>query len=313
MKKYLILGGNGFIGKYIAKSLSLENKVIVADHHIDHLEQNSNIAYQQINFTTCNDFTGLLENVDTVIQLISTITPNDNTDKIQQEIMDNVFPMIRLLDDMVKCKTKKIVFVSSGGTVYGEHSTEAISEDELKNPICNYGIIKDLIEKYIQLYNLYYNLDYRIIRLANPYSEVTKHGKSQGVIPIFIDQLLDGETIKIWGNGNDIRDYIYIDDAISAILKIMEYDGKEKVFNVGSGIGHTVNQVLNMIIEKLNISNPNICYLENRKCDVKNNVLNIERTKSLIDWVPEVALEDGIKKVIKKKVKGDYYNGKKIM
>lgn len=311
MKKYLVLGGNGFIGKCITKSLALEDEVIVADHNIDHCDEISNVTYKKIDFARCDNFTELLDGVDTVIHLISTIGPNDRLNNINQEISDNVFPTIKLLNNMVELKTKKIVFVSSGGTVYGEHSNEPILEEEIKRPICNYGILKDLIEKYLQLYHFYYQLDYRVIRLANPYSEVTKHGKSQGIIPIFTDHLLNDEPIYIWGDGNDVRDYIYIDDAISAILKIMQYEGEEKIFNVGTGKGYTVNQVLSIISENLDISAPKVCYQESRKCDVKNNVLSVDKVSSLVGWYPETSLEDGIQKIIRKKVKGDYYHDKK--
>ena len=304
MKKYLILGGNGFIGRYLTNNLSKENEVIVADYHINNDAYIPNVCYQQFDFVNCKDFSSLLDGVDTVIHLISTIVPNENTSYIQREIADNVFPTIQLLDDMVKCGTKKIVFLSSGGTVYGEHSKDKISEDEKKEPICNYGIIKDLIEKYLKFYSLYYQLDYRIICLANPYSDVTKNGKSQGIIPIIADQMLAGEMITVWGDGEDVRDYIYIDDAIDAILKIMEYNGEEKVFNVGTGNGYTVNQVLSLVSEQLKVKNVKVCYQDGRKCDVKNNILDIHRIVSLVGWEPKIGLKDGIKEIVKRKVKG---------
>ena len=311
MKKYLILGGNGFIGKYLTTYLSMDNEVVVADYNIAHDFEKLNVTYQKLDFTNCHDFTYLLNGVDTVVHLVSTIVPSDNTNSIRQDITDNVFPTIQLLDDMVQCNTTTILFLSSGGTVYGEHSLSEILEDEVKNPICNYGIIKDLIEKYLQLYYLYYQLDYRIIRLANPYSDVTKHGKSQGIIPIFADRLLNDEVVNIWGDGEDVRDYIYIDDAIQAILQIMQYDGDEKAFNVGTGKGYTVNHVLSLICDELGVSNPNVCYQRGRKCDVKNNVLDINRVNSLIGWEPKVDLEEGIKKIVRKKVKGVSHDGKK--
>ncbi len=307
MKKYLVLGGNGFIGRSIVKKLSLKNEVIIADRNFEKIYDNDNVSFRELDFVSCNDFSPYLEDVDIVIHLISTIGPNDRIDNIKNEIKDNVFPTVQLLDDMVKCDTKKIVFISSGGTVYGEHVNKPIYEYEKKNPICHYGVTKDLIEKYLQLYNLYEGIDYRIIRLANPYSEFTKSGKSQGIVPIFIDQLLNNEEIKIWGDGNAIRDYIYIDDAVSAIIKIINYDGKEKIFNVGTGKGYTINEVIDIICKELNISFPNVVHLEKRKCDVGYNVLNIDKISNELGWEPKVSLESGIKRTIRKKIKGDYY------
>ncbi|HIT21544.1 MAG TPA: NAD-dependent epimerase/dehydratase family protein [Candidatus Scybalousia intestinigallinarum] len=300
MKKYLILGGNGFIGRYITERLANNNKVIVADYNIEHTEEHENIQYKKLDFVNCEDFSEYLEDIDVVIHLISTIGPNEKTENINKEISENVFPTIRLLEDMVKCHTQKIVFISSGGTVYGEHNETPISEDEAKEPICNYGIIKELIEKYLKLYHLYYNLNYRIIRLANPYSEVVKKGKKQGIIPILIDQIIKGETVKIWGDGNDIRDYIYIEDAINAMIQVIEYEGEENVFNVGTGIGCSINDLLKLLQKEMNTS-VTVSYVNARKCDVRNNVLDIGRIEHETGWQPEITLEQGIQKIISRK------------
>ena len=298
MKKYLVLGGNGFIGKYVVDSLAKNNKVIVADYNIEHNEENENIEYKQMDFINCYDFTEYLEGIDIVIHLISTIGPNENTKNINKEIEENVFPTTRLLEAMVKCETKKIIFVSSGGTVYGEHECSPILESDSKDPICNYGIIKELIEKYLNLYSLYYGIDYKVLRLANPYSEVVKKGKKQGIIPILIEQLMNNETIKIWGDGNDVRDYIHIQDAIAAILKVIDYDGDEKIFNVGTGVGCSINDLIELIKEEMQISTISVSYVEGRKCDVKNNILNKKKKKKEMNWEPEITLKKGIQKVI---------------
>ena len=89
MKKYLVLGGNGFIGKYVVDSLAKNNKVIVADYNIEHNEENENIEYKQMDFINCYDFTEYLEGIDIVIHLISTIGPNENTKNINKEIEEN--------------------------------------------------------------------------------------------------------------------------------------------------------------------------------------------------------------------------------
>lgn len=295
--RYLVLGGNGFIGKYIVDRLSLENEVVVADFNIEQKAENGNVIYKKLDFVSCMDFSEYLENIDVVVHLISTIGPSDKTETINKEISENIFPTIRLLEDMVKYNTKKIIFISSGGTIYGEHTVDRICEDEIKNPICNYGILKELIEKYLYLYRTYYNIDYKVIRLSNPYSDMVKKGKKQGIIPILIDQISNGEEVKIWGDGEDIRDYIYIDDAIDAILRIIAYEGNETTFNVGTGIGYSIHDLLQIIQNKLELKSE-IKYVDGRKCDVKNNVLNIDKIKKEIGWEPTTSLEQGIEKVI---------------
>lgn len=309
MKKYLILGGNGFLGKHIIERLEKENKILVADYNINDNENTENIKYQYLDFSKCNSFDEYMkidnEPVDVVIHLISTITPNDDISNINKEIMDNVIPTVKLLNSCVKMKIPKIVFLSSGGAVYGEHDATPINENEIANPICNYGIIKYMIEKYLDLYFLNYGLNYSVVRLANPYSEKVKNGKKQGIIPIMIDQILRNETIKIWGDGEDIRDYIYIDDAIDAIIDIINYDGNEKIFNVGTGLGCTINQLIEIIKNILFDYDIKVEYCSKRNCDVKNNILSINKINKELGWYPKVKLIDGINKIINDKLEID--------
>ena len=127
MKKYLILGGSGFIGRYIVETLCKNNRVIVAD-----------VRKRQ-------EF-DLWDN-----HLVSTLLPEEGTEHIIAEVEQNIFPTIRLLDSMVRCNVEKIIFVSSGGTVYGEGNGRPINESSDKRPICNYGICKSIVEEYPHL------------------------------------------------------------------------------------------------------------------------------------------------------------------
>lgn len=307
----LVLGGNGFIGQQLTKELIKNHFVRIVDIN-DKMPAEfyriENIEYRKIDFINHDDFTDVLDGMDVVIHLVSTLTPNDNIDSVGLEINNNILPTIRLLDSMKKSNTKKILFISSGGTVYGNHDKNPISENECLNPISNYGIIKETIEKYMLLYNNYTNIDSRIIRLANPYSEYTKKGKMQGIIPLIIDRILKDEEITIWGDGRDVRDYIYILDAINAIISILKYTGNERVFNVGTGKGYSVNEILHIICKSLNVpfESLNLNYIEARKCDVDNNILDINRIKKETGWKPKVKLEDGINKVIVKKLKKEH-------
>ena len=297
--KYLLIGGNGYLGKYIVNELSKnkKNKIIVADYNIKNNQIKNNIEYKYLDITKCNSFLPYINDVDVVIHLACTIIPSDNFSNLNKEIEDNVFSIIKLLDDMIKFKNKKLIFFSSGGSVYGHHNKYPILETEETKPICNYGIIKLLSEKYIELYNNKYNLDYRIIRLSNIYSEKIKSIYQQGIIPIIIDKIYHDESIVIWGDGENIRDYIYIDDAINAIHKIIDYSGNERVFNVATSIGHSLNEVIEII--KRNIEKEiKVEYVKGRKCDVNNNVLDINRISKELNWTPTVSLEEGIKKII---------------
>ena len=301
MSKILILGGNGYIGYYLSKRLSFNNEIVVADLSIKKEYCINNIKYIPFNFCNCNNFCKYLDDIDIVIHMISTITPNENLCNLEQEIVANVFPTIQLLKDMIKTNTQKIIFLSSGGAIYGEHNVKPISEEEQTNPISNYGIIKLMIEKYLKLMGNN-NFDYKIIRLANPYSEKVKNGKKQGIIPIMVERIINNESIYIWGDGKDIRDYIYMDDAIEAIVKIINYCGNENVFNVGTGVGTSINELIEIICDYLQIENVRVIYENSRICDVRNNILNINKIQREIGWKPKVKIKDGVKKIVNSKI-----------
>ena len=295
--KILLLGGSGFIGSQLAR------KLIAAEHTVTIIGREDGFSlpgaeYRQLNFVECTDFDDVIKDADIVVHMVSTIIPSDSLQTVNQEISDNVFPTTFLLESASKLK-KKIIFISSGGTVYGEN-TEKNSESDPTNPICNYGISKLLIEKYLHLYNHFYGLDYRTIRLSNPYSETVYHGKKQGVIPIVIENIINDSPIEIWGK-NQVRDFIHIDDVVDGIIGVINYDGKERTFNLGSGIGHTVEDIIAIASQKLN-KEPSLKFSSPRKCDVKHSVLNINLITRETGWKPKLSLEDGIDKIINNKL-----------
>lgn len=293
--RYLLLGGSGFIGSHLAKSLAKNHEVIVAGHGSSFSMEG--VTYIQLDFTKCKDFTEYIKDVDVIIHMVSTITPSDNLSDVNGEIADNVFPTTILLDNAAKLN-KEVVFISSGGTVYGENDNPNKETDDT-NPICNYGISKLLIEKYLKLYSHFYGMKYKIIRLSNPYSEKVYHGKKQGVIPIIIDNILNNNPIAVWGE-NQIRDYIYIDDAINGIISILNYQGSLHTFNIGSGEGHALNDVIKLAETKLN-KNARLEEYPPRKCDVKTNILDITRVKQETGWAPSVSLSKGIDIIVEQK------------
>ncbi|MBR3169103.1 NAD-dependent epimerase/dehydratase family protein [Candidatus Saccharibacteria bacterium] len=294
--KYLLLGGSGFIGSHLAAILSQEHEVTVVGHGSSFNLQN--VQYRQLDFVNCHDFTNYIKDADVIVHMVSTIIPSDNLANVNQEIADNVFPTTILLENAAKLK-KEIVFISSGGAIYGENS-HPNSERDQTNPICNYGISKLIIEKYLELYHHFYGLKYKVIRLSNPYSEEVYHGKKQGVIPIIIDDIKNDKIIPIWGN-KQVRDYIHIDDAIKGIIAVLNYHGKESIFNLGSGIGHTINNVIDLAETKLN-KKAKLKYYPARKCDVNKNVLDISLIKQETGWSPKISLSNGINKIIEKKI-----------
>lgn len=296
----LVLGGNGFIGSNLCQELLKQNhNVRILDRSIknNNIHYLSNVEFIEIDYVQTEDFTPYLKGIDVVFHLISTTIPSTSNENKIFDIKTNVCPTIQLLEDIIKTGHIKIVFLSSGGTVYGDTRLEVIPEEHPLNPICSYGIQKLTIEKYLQFYNHEYGLDYSIVRLSNPYGRGQDGRKGQGVVPIFLKRIINEECIHIWGDGSITRDYIHINDVVDALCKLLHYSGQKKVFNLGSGKGHTLNEIIeeiSLVVQKKAF----IEYLEPRSIDVRKNVLDISTIKRELMWKPKISLNEGIQHML---------------
>jgi UDP-glucose 4-epimerase len=295
----LILGGTGFIGSNLCHSLLKRGyKVRIMDRTMKKMDfDSSGIEFIEADFIQVHDFKPFLQDIDVVFHFISTTVPATSNGNKVFDISSNVCSTLRLLDDIIQTNVKKIIFLSSGGTVYGQSEMNPIPEEYPTNPICSYGIQKLTIEKYLYYYYHEYGLDYQIIRLANPYGRGQNGKNGQGVIPIFIRKILRNEEIQIWGDGLTTRDYIYIDDVIAAVCLLLEYTGSNKILNLGSGQGSTLIDIVNVISEVVN-KEPNIRFLEARSIDVKTNVLDITKITQVLCWIPQKKIKDGIRQML---------------
>ena len=304
----IILGAAGFIGTNLTIALANEkneysksiNIITLFDRegadfsHITKLGlDNIKIVYG--NFDMETDFETIIKGQDIVYHLISTTVPTTSNQRIAQELIANVVVTANLLEACVNNKVNEIVFLSSGGTVYGKEEVTPLSEDTATNPISSYGVQKITIEKLLYLYNYMYGLDYRIIRLANPYGPYQKPNGVLGVITTFTYKALRGEPIIVYGDGSIVRDFIYIEDVIEGILNIVYGKSNNRVFNLGSGKGTSVKEVIDTIIKTLNV-NIDIQYIPGRKVDVPINVLDISQYEETYGKFEPISLSDGIKK-----------------
>ena len=301
----LIIGGQGFIGSHLTDALlkdgvsvrSFDRPGLVNTQNPDH--KNNNL-YEQIDgdFLNDKDIEKALVNCDTCYHLVSTTTPKSSNDNPLFDIETNILGTVRLLTKAVQAGVKKIVFASSGGTVYGIPTVVPTPEDHPTDPICSYGITKLAIEKYLVLFSNLYGLDYSILRIANPYGERQRINTGQGAVAVFLHQAINQKEIHIWGDGSIVRDYIYISDVVSALIAAKKYSGSLHTFNIGAGKGLSLNDLLNSIDA---ISNHQTirCYIEGRDYDVPSNVLSIERAQKELGWSPKVGFEDGLTRFLK--------------
>jgi len=300
-----ITGGAGFIGNNLAIKLAenCNNKVRVIDKSYDFFEtlkavHFSNISFMVAPFTMDADFDSQIENQDVVYHLASTNTPGTSNSHIPEEIESNVIVTAKLLDACVRQNVQKVVFISSGGTVYGKKGSYPIREDMVTYPISSYGIQKLAIEKVLYLYRYQFGLDYRVIRLANPYGPYQRPNGSLGVITTFVYRALTDGKLVVYGDGTVVRDFIYIEDAIRGILNIANGNSEIRVFNLGSGKGTSINEVIESI-KKTVRADLEVNYIASRAADVPVNFLDITRYERLYGKLNPISLEDGIKRTAK--------------
>lgn len=296
--KIAIFGAAGFIGTNLSLNLikNDENELMLFDKGFNESPLHECIGKVKLvegNFSSPQDYEEFLENQDLVFHLISSTVPASKGIGIAQEIQENVINTIYLLEACIKKHVKRVVFLSSGGTVYGKEYTEPFKEEQKTNPISSYGIQKTTIENLLYLYNYSYGLDYKIVRLSNPYGPYQRPNGSIGVVTNFIYQALRGDKLLVYGNGEVIRDFIFIDDAVKGIINIAQDSSDIHLYNLGSGKGLSINDILAEIRTTLN-RDVDVEYIEKRSVDVPINVLNIERYKNKFGCEKMVDLKEGI-------------------
>lgn len=299
MKVILILGVSGFIGSHLAEKLLDNYKVVGFDMRIPDIKDHPNFQFVTGRFTESTDFESLITeyNVSYIYHCISTTTPREGTQHITDEINGNILPTISLLNAATKCEVERMIFLSSGGTVYGESNEQVphVETDTLV-PICSYGVTKVAIENYMQLFKHSKGLDTIITRLSNPYGVCSVNGRTQGIIPIFLERLYNDQPISLYGN--TVRDYIYIDDVVDALCGLLTYDGEYRVFNIGSGVGVCLDELILKLEELTGRSFTDIQRLPIRSCDVSYSVIDSSLIKKELDWTPRIDLDKGIEKIL---------------
>ena len=296
----IIYGGAGFIGSHIVEDLIERNFNITVFDKFNLSKNNmesflNKVEFIEGDFNNIIDIKKSLKGKDYVIHLVSSTLPADSNNNKIYDVETNLISTLKLLEECVNNNIKKIIFISSGGTVYGRTNNNPITEEHSTNPICSYGIVKLSIEKYLELFKNLYGLNYTVLRFSNPFGENQDPKKGQGFIITALDKIASGEVVEVWGDGKTIRDYIYVKDAIKSISLSIISNTKYNVFNISSGKGYSINEILNIFRSKLKL-NFKVHYLSSRNFDVSINVLSNKRAIKYLKWKPETKLEDAIYK-----------------
>ena len=292
--KTLVIGGCGFIGSHVVDAL-LENggTVRVLDRRPEMFRPPlPGVDYVTGDLSDTAQIYEALTGMDAVIHLASSTVPaTSNLDPIA-DITGNLVATVRLLEVMRNAGVRKMVYLSSGGTVYGVPDTDPVSETHPLRPISSYGIVKVAIENYLFMEHRLHGLQHVILRASNPYGPRQGHAGIQGIIGTHLWRLARNEPIEVWGDGSIVRDFIHVRD-LAALCIIALRSPVTGSFNAGSGDGASISRVVEAV---LNIVGGDIrpIYKPGRSFDVPRVVLDISKARDMLGWVPKIPLDQGL-------------------
>lgn len=297
--KIAVFGGGGFIGSAIVDRLLLDGHEIRVFERPRIKPFREFLSDERVEWVTgdlmsSHDVSQVIRGIDVVIHLVSTTLPKSSNDDPIYDVQSNLVATLQMLNAMRANGIKKIVFISSGGTVYGQPCYLPIDEAHPTEPQVSYGITKLTIEKYLLLYQRQYGIKANILRVTNPYGERQRVETAQGAVGVFLSRALRGESLDIWGDGSVTRDYIYVSDVADAFARAVLYSGSKSVFNVSSGTGTTLNSLVETL-EKVLDKSISRSYLDGRPFDVPVSILSNSLARAELGWAPTVSLQEGIR------------------
>jgi UDP-glucose 4-epimerase len=295
MTKVLVIGGSGFIGSHVVdKLLAHEHSVRVFDRQPERFRAPlPGVDYRFGDFADRMELVEALTGVDAVYHLLSTTVPGTADLDPKTDVQDNLIGAINLLESMRGLGLRRILFLSSGGTVYGIPETIPIPETHALRPINSYGIVKASIEHYLEMYRRARGFSPIIIRASNPFGPRQAHSGVQGVISTFLRRILAGEPIEIWGDGGVVRDFFEVGDLAELCVRAGT-SRSEGAYNAGSGYGLSINEIIEAI-RKVTGSNFKTVYKPGRTVDVPCSVLDCSRAKSNFGWECKIGFDSGLR------------------
>lgn len=292
--KFLVLGGSGFIGSHVVDALLASGHQVRIYNRAEerHRPRPEGVEFIRGDLSDTSTLAEALMGVDMVFHLVSTTVPSTANLEPVADIQGNLIGTVRLLALMRAQGIDRLLYLSSGGTVYGVPRMDPVPETHPLAPISSYGIVKVAIEQYIRAAQEQQGLKPVILRPSNPYGPRQGHGGVQGVIGTFMWQVANEAPMQLWGDGSIVRDFIHVRDLARLCVMCAE-QGVVGTYNAGAGEGHSMRQIVDAIADVSGRSvEPEL--KPGRAFDVPRVVLDIAAATSAVGWKPEVAFHDGM-------------------
>lgn len=294
----IVLGAGGFLGTNLCRRLVASGaRVRAFSRQFLFPRELEGADVFQGDFSDPLTLAAAIEGHEVVFHLVHATTPQSANRDMVGDVQRSVVSSLALLDISRTLGVKRIVFVSSGGVIYGLAKLIPTPEIAPTDPITAYGVSKLAIEKYLALYEHLHGLDYRVLRVANPFGPFQMPRKNQGIVAALISRALNDESIEIWGDGTVVRDYIFVADVIDALAAAASDQSRTRIFNIGTGQGRSLREVIAATERQLG-KTLRIEWRPARSVDVPTSVIAVERAREVLGWVPKTSFEEGLKETI---------------
>lgn len=279
-----VFGASGFIGSHLIARLKSDQI-----EHVGFSHRSTNLGAIQIDFENPSSYAHLLQGVDTAVLLVTQSRPGTFGDSAENEVVRNVLPYARFVEIASASGIRRVVYLSSGGAVYGtQRDRTPITEDHPTNPISPYGVGKLMIETMLRSFLHKAEIALTVLRPANPVGSRQQIGR-EGLVASAVYAAREGRILKVWGDGSVVRDYFPVADLADAIVRSFSDRAAGNVYNVGSGVGASVNEVLDEI-ERITGSSVLREYSPGRHVDAPINVLSSDAIRRDLGWHPTADL-----------------------
>jgi UDP-glucose 4-epimerase len=296
MRACLVLGGTGFIGSHIVQALIADGwhiRILTRRISAGRTVSHPNVSLIEGDFEHSTAIYDALDGCCACVHSLTATTPESANNDPIFDIQANVIPTVRLMSILAERAIDKFIFISSGGTVYGPAQYLPIDEDHPTRPFISYAVTKLAIEQLLEVYRIERRLNYTILRVSNPFGECQRVESRVGAAAAFMDNIIHGRPITIWGDGSAVRDYIYVGDVARAVVAGLHYSGPSRVFNIGSGVGRNLIELIRQIEDVVG-KKSTVHFTKGRRIDIPTNVLNISRAKNELHWEPVVPFQEGL-------------------
>lgn len=294
IRKILIIGGNGFIGGNLARHLAKRSdlKIYTLDVTKQKKSKTDGITGIEGDFFDDDALRRALKGMDLVIHAMGTINPGNSNETYMHGYSRDFLQTVTLCDMLMRQETG-MIFISSGGAIYGDVKCQPINESEMPAPISHYGCMKLCCENVIRTFNRQFHRKMRIARISNPFGPGQDYDKGVGFVDAAVKKAILQEPLEIWGDGENIRDYIYIEDVSRMLEALIDYEGEEELFHISSGRGLSQNQVLKILADM--DKSVETVYNEPRSVDVRRVILDNARIRKVYRG-DILRFEDGVQR-----------------